>query len=101
MHVNPFNKVEDRDAMLAFIKKYNFGMLVSTVKNRLWATHFPFILQQKGEQLLNSKVEIDVNLQFRLFTLPAIQKQDIFSKNNPLSGNCRCYQKDVARQKDY
>ena len=34
----------------------------------------------------------------KMFT---IQKQDIFSKNNPLSGNCRCYQKDVARQKDY
>ena len=51
MYVNPFNEVENRDAMLAFIEKYNFGMLVSTVKNRLWATHFPFILQQKGEQL--------------------------------------------------
>ena len=51
MYINPDNKVENRDEMLAFIKKHSFGILVSQVKNRLWATHIPFMVIEKGEEI--------------------------------------------------
>lgn len=41
----------NREEQLEFIRKNSFGMLVSDVNNKPWATHIPFILNSDGTKL--------------------------------------------------
>ena len=51
MYVPPNFKVEDKNEIVAFMKKYNFANLVSQVKGRLWATHIPFVIVEQGDEV--------------------------------------------------
>ncbi len=43
--------IVDRAALLAFIEREPFGILVSTVEGKPFATHAPFVVLQSGESL--------------------------------------------------
>jgi transcriptional regulator len=51
MYVPKDFAVEDRAALLAFIKREPFGILVSALDGKPVATHAPFILRDNGESL--------------------------------------------------
>jgi transcriptional regulator len=44
MYVPAHNAVHDRATQLAFIRKEPFGILISTVEGKLFATHAPFVV---------------------------------------------------------
>lgn len=52
MYIPGFNRMDDVNEMTAFIKKYSFGILVSTQKGIPVATHLPFITAYDGENML-------------------------------------------------
>lgn len=49
MYVPGFNRMDDVNEMIAFIKKYSFGVLVSAQKGVPVATHLPFIAREAGD----------------------------------------------------
>jgi transcriptional regulator len=44
MYTPPYHKNENEVELLEFIKQNSFGILVSQVERKLWATHLPLIL---------------------------------------------------------
>lgn len=42
---------DDIESLKTFIRQNNFGVLVSEVNSRPWATHIPFILNDEGSKL--------------------------------------------------
>jgi transcriptional regulator len=50
MYTPPYHKNENEVELLEFIKQNGFGILVSQVEGKLWATHLPLILA--GDKLL-------------------------------------------------
>ena len=52
MYVPPFNKFEDRQKVIAFMQRYSFATIISVSNNLPVATHLPFLVKQKGDQIL-------------------------------------------------
>lgn len=51
MYTTKLFKNENRDELIQFIRANNFGLLISTVDNRPWATHIPFMIDTEGKTL--------------------------------------------------
>lgn len=51
MYVPKHFAVEDRRALLAFIEREPFGILISSVDGKPFATHVPFVVFEEGESL--------------------------------------------------
>ena len=47
----PKFKIEDRAEILAFLQRYNFGELISTLDGNLTATHLPFLANEDASLL--------------------------------------------------
>jgi transcriptional regulator len=41
-----------RAEILAFLKKYHFGVLVTTANNEITATHLPFVVEEEEENMV-------------------------------------------------
>ena len=57
MYSPPYNRVEDRAEVLAFMRAHNFALLVTGTDGELHASHLPVMLRERGEQLV-----IDVHM---------------------------------------
>ncbi len=44
--------VDDRDELTAFMKAHSFAALVSTVEGGLFASHLPFMVERRGDDLM-------------------------------------------------
>ena len=51
MYAPKYHRNNNKEEQLGFIRKNSFGMLVSEVGNRPWATHIPFILNDERTKL--------------------------------------------------
>ena len=52
MYVPPFNKFEVRQKVIAFMQRFSFATIISVSNNLPVATHLPFLVKQKGDQIL-------------------------------------------------
>jgi len=68
MHIPKLYKNENLKEVRAFIQSNSFGMLVSTVDNRPWATHIPLELEedQNGDEVIYGHVS-KANAQWKQF----------------------------------
>lgn len=51
MYIPKIYRETNQDWIKQFIKDNNFGILVSQVNKRLWASHIPFILKEKNKAI--------------------------------------------------
>ncbi len=51
MYTHKLNQSKDEQEVISFIGQNGFGILVSTVKGKLWATHLPLVIDQEGKKL--------------------------------------------------
>jgi len=52
MYIPQNFEVTEREKALGFVKSNAFGQLISTVKNRLFSSHIPFLVSEEGKSLL-------------------------------------------------
>ena len=52
MYIPEFNRIEDREVSLAFMKANPFAILISTSENGLVATHLPLLVEEAGNDLI-------------------------------------------------
>lgn len=43
---------KERAKLIEFMKQYNFASLVNTAKNRYWATHLPFLVEENDGEII-------------------------------------------------
>lgn len=43
---------KERAKLVEFMKQYNFASLVNTAKKRYWATHLPFLVEEKDGEII-------------------------------------------------
>lgn len=51
MYIPEYFKESDEDKKISFIKKNSFAVLVSSKNNLLRATHLPFVIEQRSDEL--------------------------------------------------
>jgi transcriptional regulator len=52
VYIPEFNRIEDREVSLAFMKANPFAILISPSENRPVATHLPVLVEQAGNDLI-------------------------------------------------
>lgn len=52
MYIPEFNRIEDREVSLAFMKANPFAILISTSENGPVATHLPLLVREAGDDLV-------------------------------------------------
>jgi transcriptional regulator len=52
VYIPEFNRIEDRDTSLAFLRANPFAILISSVDGLPFATHVPFAVGERGGQIL-------------------------------------------------
>lgn len=52
MYIPKFNRLEDQNEALDFIKTFSFGTIVTSKDNVPTATHLPFLIELKNEKIL-------------------------------------------------
>ncbi len=43
---------KDRAKLVEFMMEYNFAAIVNSTKNRYWATHLPFLIEESGGEII-------------------------------------------------
>lgn len=66
MYTHKLNHSKDQQEVIDFIQQNGFGILVSTVKGKLWATHLPMIIDSEGKKLTGHLAR--ANAQWKDFT---------------------------------
>ena len=54
MYTPSFNKFEDRQEVISFMRRYSFGTVVSVANGLPVATHLPFLIDEKDGQIIIS-----------------------------------------------
>lgn len=54
MYIPSFNTFPDRQEVLSFMRKYSFGTIITSANNLPVATHLPFLIEEKGDQIIIS-----------------------------------------------
>ena len=67
MYSPPYNRVEDRAELLAFLREHNFPILV-TASDAPRASHLPVVVEERGEQLVIDMHMARANPQWRDFS---------------------------------
>ena len=52
MYTPHYHQMAGRDEMLAFMKQYNFGPIITTKDNEITATHLPFVIAEEGNEIV-------------------------------------------------
>ncbi len=52
MYSPPYNRVEDRDELIAFMRAHNFPALITGLGGTLHASHLPAMIHEEGEQIV-------------------------------------------------
>ena len=67
MYSPPYNRVEDRAELIAFMGANNFPVLVTGLGGALHASHLPAMIHQEGEQIVIDMHMAHANAQWREF----------------------------------
>jgi transcriptional regulator len=67
MYSPPYNRVEDRAELIAFMRANNFPVLVSGLAGTLHASHLPAMIHDEGEQIVIDMHMAHANAQWREF----------------------------------
>jgi transcriptional regulator len=51
MYIPKHNQIEDRATLISFMQTYSFGILITSENNIPIATHLPFIIEERKEEL--------------------------------------------------
>lgn len=54
MYIPSFNISPDKQEVISFMRKYSFGTIITSVDNIPIATHLPFLIDEKDDQLIIS-----------------------------------------------
>lgn len=57
----------DEEKLLAFMREFNFAVLVSAADGPLTATHLPFIIEKRGDKIILSAHMARANPQWKIF----------------------------------
>ncbi|MBL0330240.1 MAG: FMN-binding negative transcriptional regulator [Bacteroidetes bacterium] len=68
MYIPPYYKESDEQKLIAFMQTYNFATLISTNNANILATHLPFVIEKRGEQLFLVCHMAKANPQWESFT---------------------------------
>ena len=52
MYIPKHFEEKDKDALVKFMREFNFAALVNFSKGKPWATHLPFIILQEGNEII-------------------------------------------------
>lgn len=67
MYSPPYNRVEDRAELVAFMRANNFPVLVTGLGGVLHASHLPAMIQEEGERIVIDMHMAHANAQWREF----------------------------------
>ena len=67
MYSPPYNRVEDRGEVIAFMRANNFPVLVTGLGGTLHASHLPAMIHEAGEQIVIDMHMAQANAQWREF----------------------------------
>ena len=67
MYSPPYNRLEDRAELIAFMRLHNFPVLVSGLGGVLHASHLPAMIQEEGEHIVIDMHMAHANPQWREF----------------------------------
>ena len=67
MYSPPYNRVEDRAEVIAFMRANNFPVLVTGLGGTLHASHLPAMIHEQGEQIVIDMHMAHANSQWREF----------------------------------
>lgn len=67
MYSPPYNRVEDRAELVAFMRAHNFPVLVTGLGGALQASHLPAMIHKDGEQIVIDMHMAHANPQWREF----------------------------------
>ena len=65
MYIPSFNTFTDKQEVISFMRKYSFGTIVSAINNVPIATHLPFLIEEKSDQVVISSHFAKSNPQWR------------------------------------
>ena len=71
MYVPKYNQMEDRAALLAYMRAYSFAALATSGPGGLTATHLPFVIEEEGGRITLLAHMAKANLQWRDFAAGA------------------------------
>ena len=63
MYISKHFKNTDHNETIAFMRKYSFGTIITAINNLPFATHLPFIIEQKEETVFITSHFAKANLQ--------------------------------------
>ncbi|WP_374950469.1 FMN-binding negative transcriptional regulator [Mucilaginibacter sp.] len=52
MYIPKINQLTDRQRAIDFMRKYSFAAIVTVVDGRPTATHLPFVIEQRGDNIM-------------------------------------------------
>lgn len=52
MYIPKLNQMNDRTEIINFVRKYSFGTIVSIIDGKPFATHLPFLIEEREEKLI-------------------------------------------------
>ena len=52
MYIPSINRFDDRDEIIAFMKRFSFATVVSSCEGRPLATHLPFLVDESGDDIV-------------------------------------------------
>jgi transcriptional regulator len=67
MYSPPYNRLEDRAELIAFLRANNFPVLVTGLGGALHASHLPAMIHEEGEQIVIDMHMAHANAQWREF----------------------------------
>lgn len=67
MYSPPYNRLEDRAELLAFMRQNNFPILVTGLGGSLHASHLPAMIHEEGEQIVIDMHMAHANAQWQEF----------------------------------
>jgi transcriptional regulator len=54
MYIPKFNAFPDKNEVISFMRKYSFGTIITSENNLPIATHLPFLIEEKDDQIIIS-----------------------------------------------
>lgn len=54
MYIPSFNKVEDKQEVISFMKRYSFGTIITAANDLPVANHLPFLIEERDDKIIIS-----------------------------------------------
>lgn len=70
MYIPKHFKEADKEKLIAFMKEFNFAVIVNTTKRKYWATHIPLLVTENGDDIILKAHMAKANPQWSSFSSP-------------------------------